>query len=75
MWNLLAQLTRDTGTRVAAAIAGWARPFSTTDFMLGSLYSIKVGKPHPLMPELKASQSAEVDLVFADRALAAMNGR
>ncbi len=73
--RLAGMLLRDTGTRLAAAVAGWDRPISTGDFILASIYSAWSGQNHPLLPEIKARQITDVERRLADLALENMNRR
>lgn len=73
--RLAAQLVRDPGTRLAAAVAGWDRPISVESFLLASIYTAWSGVQHPLMPDMRERALSDVETRLADMALENMNRR
>jgi len=72
VFRLVAQLLKDTGTRLFAASAGWEHPFSRADFIMASVYSAWSGQPHHLMPKPSKPKVSDIENRLAEAALQRM---
>lgn len=70
---MLSILLRRPGTHTNAAVAGHPVPLTAGDLMLGSVFQVVTGHPHPLMPEPRDHVVTETEATRAELALANMN--